>query len=41
MKDKIYRIIVTIDGQTRIEQYGKDANEMNIQYIVALEMCQN
>lgn len=41
MIDKIYRVIVTIDGQTRFEHYGKDANEMNNQYLLALDMCQN
>ena len=41
MIDKIYRVLVTIDEETRFEHYGKDANEMNNQYLVALDMCQN
>ena len=41
MIDKIYRVIVTIDGETRFEHYGKDANEMNNQYLLALDMCKN
>lgn len=39
--NKIYRVIVTIDGEIRFEHYGKDANEMNNQYLLALDMCQN
>lgn len=41
MIDKIYRVIVTIDGETRFGHYGKDANEMNNQYLLALDMCEN
>ena len=41
MIDKIYRVLVTIDGETRFEHYGKDTNEMNNQYLLALDMCQN
>lgn len=41
MIDKIYRVIVTIDGETRFEHYGKDAKEMNNQYLLALDMCEN
>ena len=36
---KIYKVEVVIDGQTVFEHYGKNANEMNIQYLIALEMC--
>ena len=36
---KIYKVEVVIDGQTVFEHYGKNANEMNNQYLIALEMC--
>ena len=36
---KIYKVEVVIDGQTVFEHYGKNANEMNKQYLIALEMC--
>lgn len=41
MIDKIYSVIVTIDDVVRFEHYGKDAKEMNNQYLLALEMCQD
>lgn len=41
MINKIYSVLVTIDGEVRFEHYGKDANEMNNQYLLALDMCQN
>ena len=37
---KIYKVEVVIDGRTVFEHYGKDANEMNKQYLIALDMCQ-
>ena len=37
--NKIYKVEVVIDGQTVFERYGKNANEMNNQYLIALEMC--
>lgn len=37
---KIYKVEVIIDGRTVFEHYGKDANEMNKQYLIALDMCQ-
>ena len=39
MIDKIYKVEVVIDGQTVFEHYGKNADEMNKQYLIALEMC--
>ena len=39
MINKIYKVEVVIDGQTVFEHYGKNANEMNNQYLIALEMC--
>ena len=36
---KIYKVEVVIDGNTVFEHYGKNANEMNNQYLIALEMC--
>ena len=39
MTDKIYKVEVVIDGQTVFEHYGKNADEMNKQYLIALEMC--
>ena len=39
--NKIYKVEVVIDGETVFEHYGKDANEMNNQYLLALDMCQN
>ena len=36
---KIYKVEVVIDGQTVFEHYGKNANYMNKQYLIALEMC--
>ena len=39
MTDKIYKVEVVIDGQTVFEHYGKNADEMNNQYLIALEMC--
>ena len=36
---KIYKVEVVIDGQTVFEHYGKNANEMNNKYLIALEMC--
>ena len=39
MINKIYRVEVVIDGHTVFEHYGKNANEMNKQYLIALEMC--
>ena len=36
---KIYKVEVVIDGQTVFEHYGKNVNEMNKQYLIALEMC--
>ena len=36
---KIYKVEVVIDGYTVFEHYGKNANEMNEQYLLALEMC--
>ena len=39
MINKIYKVEVVIDGQTVFEHYGKNADEMNKQYLVALEMC--
>ena len=36
---KIYKVEVVIDGQTVFEHYGKNADEMNKQYLIALEMC--
>ena len=39
MINKIYKVEVVIDGQTVFEHYGKNANEMNKQYLIALEMC--
>lgn len=39
MANKIYKVEVIIDGRTVFEHYGKDANKMNKQYLVALEMC--
>lgn len=36
---KIYKVEVVIDGQTVFEHYGKNASEMNKQYLIALEMC--
>ena len=41
MVDKIYSVIVTIDDVVRFEHYGKDAKEMNNQYLLALDMCEN
>ena len=38
-KKKIYKVEVVIDGQTVFEHYGKNADEMNNQYLIALEMC--
>ena len=37
--DKIYKVEVVIDGRTVFEHYGKNADEMNNQYLIALEMC--
>ena len=39
MIDKIYKVEVVIDGQTVFEHYGKNADEMNKQYLIALGMC--
>lgn len=39
MINKIYKVEVVIDGRTVFEHYGKDANEMNNQYLLALDMC--
>ena len=39
MTDKIYKVEVVIDGQSVFEHYGKNADEMNNQYLIALEMC--
>ena len=39
MTDKIYKVDVTIDGRTVVEHDGKNADEMNNQYLIALEMC--
>ena len=39
MNDKIYKVEVVIDGQTVFEKYGKNSDEMNNQYLIALEMC--
>lgn len=39
--NKIYKVEVVIDGETVFEHYGKDADAMNNQYLVALDMCQN
>lgn len=39
MINKIYKVDVVIDGQTVFEHYGKNANEMNKQYLIALEIC--
>ena len=38
--NKIYKVEVIIDGETVFERYGKDANEMNKNYLLALDMCQ-
>ncbi len=40
MIDKIYKVEVVIDGRVVFEHYGKDANEMNNQYLLALGMCE-
>lgn len=37
--NKIYKVEVVIDGGTVFEHYGKNANEMNNQYLLALDMC--
>ena len=36
---KIYKVEVVIDGHTVFEHYGKNAVEMNTQYLIALELC--
>ena len=41
MCDKIYKVEVVIDGQTVFEHYGKNSDEMNNQYLIALEMCRD
>lgn len=38
--NKIYRVEVIIDGDTVFEHYGKNPEEMNKQYLLALDMCQ-
>lgn len=38
--NNIYKVEVVIDGRTVFEHYGKDAKEMNKQYLIALDMCQ-
>lgn len=40
MITKIYKVEVVIDGRVVFEHYGKDAKEMNNQYLLALDMCQ-
>nr|DAF32173.1 MAG TPA: hypothetical protein [Caudoviricetes sp.] len=40
MIDKIYKVEVVIDGRVVFEHYGKDAKEMNNQYLLALNMCE-
>ena len=40
MIDRIYKVQVIIDGRTVFEHYGKDANKMNNQYLLALNMCE-
>ena len=37
--NKIYKVEVVIDGQIVFEHYGKNADEMNKHYLIALEMC--